>query len=110
MSGRNHMIRVRMNGKEYDTIKTKADERGQTVSDYVRDALAQESTAFDLSQLATELRTVATTRGTEAGTLEPAIVETLLLLRELTMARDAQILGRVRRQIEARFSGQGVTL
>jgi hypothetical protein len=106
MKGRNFMIRVRMNGSEYDTLKVKADERGQTVSDYVRDALAQESTAFDLSQLAGELRNVATARGTESGTLEPVAIETLLLLRELVMARDAQILGRVRQQVEARFPGR----
>ena len=106
MSERNRFIKVRVSDSEYGELRKRADERGVTMSEHVRDTVTAVHRATDVAAELSGLREqvqhlVESNRGrAEPGACDQQ--ETLLLLRELAAARDAQILTRVRAQLAAR--------
>jgi len=99
MSARNKFVKVRLDQKEYADVLKRADEQGLTMCEHIRQQLLQVHEALDMRQ---ELRTLRDQVASAAPAAnDPMALETLLILRELAVSRDAQILGRVRAQLNA---------
>ncbi len=111
MIARSQFIKVRVNRDEHRDIQRRADGLGLTLSEYVRDTVATVHERLDVVAALNALRSrcealattvpVAGSKVTEDARQALAI-ETVLLLRELAAARDAQILARVRAQLKQR--------
>lgn len=106
MSERNRFIKVRVSDSEYSELRRRADERGVTMSEHVRDTVTAVHQATDVAAELSGLRGhVKQLAEAGRGRAEPGDSdqrEMLLLLRELAAARDAQILSRVRAQLAVR--------
>lgn len=99
MSARNKFVKVRLSPEEYADVLTRADARGLTLCEHIRQQLLAVHEALDVRH---ELRTL---RDQMAGVAtptakDPLAQEAVLILRELAAGRDAQILGRVRAQMQ----------
>ena len=85
-------------------IARQADIASQPMSEYVREQVLAVHETLDLkSELATLRGLLGATVQSTGDTLS---LETVLLLRELAAARDAQILTRVRAQLAQRNGGK----
>lgn len=98
MSPRSKFIKVRVAPEEYAGIARRADEAGATMSEYVRDTVTAVHEQLALREELTALRGLVTAQPASAAN-DALALETVLLLRELAAARDAQILARVRAQL-----------
>jgi hypothetical protein len=104
VSGRSKFIKVRVSPDEYSAIARQADIASQAMSEYMREQVLAVHKTLDLKAELATLRSLpgAPTRSTS----DPLALETVLLLRELAAARDAQILSRVRAQLAQRNGGK----
>ena len=109
MIARSQFIKVRVNRDEYRDIQQRADGLGQTLSEYVRDTVTAVHATVDvvaaLDSLRRQCLALATpTAGSSNGKVVPEhdalTSESVLILRELAAARDAQILTRVRAKLQ----------
>ncbi len=110
MTERNKFIKVRVSEREHADLRRRADARGVTVSEHVREVVAAVHESLDVNRAIAEMRAaidrlVADTSVKRQSGDEGRELEVLLLLRELAAARDAQILNRVRAQVAARTHG-----
>jgi hypothetical protein len=102
-------LKARLTTGEYEALKALADAAGLTVSEYVRSVLAKEREAEEIeatlarieAQLAAPVVLPATE--TAGGVLEPLLVESVLLMRELAAERNAQVLARVAQRLNALY-------
>jgi hypothetical protein len=111
MNVRSQFIKVRVTREEHRDIQKRADALGQTLSEYVRDTVTAVHERLDvvtaLEALCSRCEAIATTTPATSSTdtddkQEALALESVLLLRELAAARDAQILSRVRAQLRQR--------
>ena len=111
MIARNQFIKVRVNRDEHRDIQKRADGLGLTLSEYVRDTVTAVHATVDVVAALESLRSgceaIATTAPAAGSKVtddaqQSLALETVLLLRELAAARDAQILARVRAQLKQR--------
>lgn len=100
-------LRARLPGDEYLALKKAADEEGLTISEYVRNvflrdrlALSQEMFLAKIDIMLASISQPPATVNTDSNAdLEPLIVESLFLVRELIAERNPQILGRIAQQL-----------
>lgn len=108
MKVRSEFIKVRVNRGEHMDIQKRADVMGLTLSEYVRATVTAVHERLDvvaaLEALRNQCATLATSDipHTKPAAQDALALEAVLLLRELAAARDAQILSRVRAQLEQR--------
>lgn len=106
MSERSKFIKVRVTEGEYKTLRQRADAKGATMSEYVRDTVKAVHQTLDvaaeLSALRSQMRQAPTVPERHGQVSDTEQLEILLLLRELAAARDAQILFRVRAQLASK--------
>lgn len=103
-SARSKFIKVRVSPDEYSMIARQADIASQPMSEYVREQVLAVHETLDLKA---ELATLRGLLGAPVqSTGDKLALETVLLLRELAAARDAQILSRVRAQLAQRNGGK----
>jgi hypothetical protein len=107
---KNRHLRARLPQEEYQPLKIAADRAGMTLSEYVRCVLVRDRQALEQEQFLAKIdaRLSGVLRAPElkdlAGTeLEPLLVETLLLIRELVSERNAQALSRVALQLNVLY-------
>jgi hypothetical protein len=101
MSARSKFVKVRLNPDEYADVLKRADVAGTTMCEHIRQQLLEVHAQLDVRDELRALRDqMAATPTASAGT-DPLALETVLLLRELAAARDAQILARVRAQLNS---------
>ena len=102
MNERSKFIKVRLSESEYKALRQRADAQGVTMSEHVRATVTavhqSQDVATDLAALRQQMRQAPSAPANGATT---DLRETLLLLRELAAARNAQTLGRVRAQLAA---------
>lgn len=105
MNERSRFIKVRLNDSEYQDLRRRADEAGLTMSEQVRTAVTAVNENLDVVSALNALRdAIRQGAADDRRVAEPpptSSMETLLLVRELAAARDAQILSRVRAQLAA---------
>jgi len=106
---KNRHLRARLPEEEYRALQAEADAAGLTLSEYVRTLFLRNRQALGQEQFLASIEaklavmphaTSAVSTGTE---LEPLVVESLLLIRELVSERNAQILGRIAHQMNLNF-------
>jgi hypothetical protein len=111
MNVRSQFIKVRVTRDEHRDIQRRADGLSLTMSEYVRDTVTAVHERLDvvatLNALRSRCETMATTVPAAGSKViddaqQSLALETVLLLRELAAARDAQILSRVRAQLKQR--------
>lgn len=106
MTGRSRFIKVRLADVEYQDLRRRADARGVTMSEHVREVVATVHESLDVARSLDELReAIAQVSSARAPQRTPEDdshrLEVVLLLRELAAARDAQILSRVHAKVAA---------
>lgn len=101
MSARSKFVKVRLSQDEYADVLKRADAAGITLCEHIRQQLLEVHEQLDVRDELRALRDQMTATPTTPAGTDPLALETLLLLRELAAARDAQILGRVRAQLAA---------
>lgn len=106
---KNHHLRARLPDDEYLKLKEDADAEGLTLSEHVRNALLRDRVSFSqeqfMARIDAKLAAIpqsSATADTEIN-LEPLVVETVLLIRELVAERNAQILGRIAHQLNVLY-------
>lgn len=111
MNVRSQFVKVRVTRDEHREIQKRADVHGLTMSEYVRDTVTAVHERLDVvaalealshrCEAITTTTPVAGSKGTD-DKQQALALESVLLLRELAAARDAQILARVRAQLKQR--------
>jgi uncharacterized protein (DUF1778 family) len=106
---KDHHLRARLPGDEYQALKKDADGQGLTISEFVRNvilchrqAVAQEQFLAQVGNTLAALSAApaAAPTGTDS---EPLLAELLFLVRELVAERNAQVLGRVANQLNSLY-------
>lgn len=109
---RTHYLKTRLTPGENRALLRDADEAGLTVSEYVRTILMREREAISIDRLVARLEQMLSEHATLAqgnvvspsrGDAELLLVECVMLLRELSADRNAQILSRVASVMDAKF-------
>jgi hypothetical protein len=100
MSARSKFVKVRLSPDEYADVLKRADVAGTTMCEHIRQQLLEVHAQLDVRDALVALRDQVAATPTPAGS-DPLALETVLLLRELAAARDAQILARVRAQLNS---------
>ncbi|WP_215796674.1 plasmid mobilization protein [Paludibacterium yongneupense] len=112
VSVRTHYLKTRLSPAENRALSRDADEAGLTVSEYVRTILMREREAVSIDRLVARLDQMLTEHATQGrgsefstsrGDAELLLVECVMLLRELSADRNAQILSRVSSVMDAKF-------
>lgn len=107
-------LRARLPEIEYLDVKIAADRAGLTLSEHVRCVLVRDRQADGQENFLAKIsaKLVGFTQPQESNSantaFEPLLVETLLLVRELVAERNAQILGRIAHQLNARYPNRNV--
>lgn len=109
MSVRSEFIKVRVSRDQHRDIQKRADALGLSLSEYVRETVTTVHTTVDvvaeLKSLRNQCLMLATpsagcSNGKAAAEHNALTNESVLILRELAAARDAQILTRVRAKLQ----------
>jgi hypothetical protein len=104
---RNRSIKARLSAAEDRRISAMADRAGLTKSEFVRILISREEDSSRIDDVLDQIKsTLSSQNATSLTNLEPLIFETLLLLRELTSERNAQVLSRVNHKLDQVY-GQG---
>lgn len=97
--------KTRLTAPEFAALRVRADAAGLTVSEYLRAAVLEDRSRFDvqsaLHSLEQRLRGVA-----GAGAIEVLLVEAVLLGREALARHNAQALSQIQAKLDARFPGR----
>jgi hypothetical protein len=103
--GKSAWAKARLTAPEHAALLVRADAAGKTVSEYLRDAIADDRSQFDtqgaIHSLEERLRGVA-----GQGALESLLVEVVLLCREIVARHNVQALAQVKAQVDARYPGR----
>ena len=106
---KNCFLKIRVDDALDKTLREEADKQGVTLSDLVRALLRRAGAALSqeqfLEKIDARLATMPQASAPEnpAASLEPLLVEVLLLTRELAAERQAQALGRVGHQLNTLY-------
>ena len=88
-----------------------ADRAGLTKSEQIRVFISREEDASRIEDVLDQIQsTLSSQNSTSLTKLEPLILETLLLLRELTSERNAQVLSRVNHKLDQLYGHGRVRL
>ncbi|HEY6644507.1 hypothetical protein [Povalibacter sp.] len=100
-------LKVAVAPEMYATLTRTADQRGLTLASLVRAELEQGRAPLAIEALGSRLdrleSLLAKTHAHDISAHERLVTEVLLLVRELACERNAQVLARVRQQLNARF-------
>ncbi len=100
-------LKVAVASDTYATLTRAADQRGLTIASFVRAELEHGRAPLAIEVLGSRLDRIesllASNRPQDTSTHERVLTEVLLLVRELACERNAQVLARVRQQLNARF-------
>jgi hypothetical protein len=102
-------LRARLPDEEYRAIQVSADSAGLTLSEHVRNLILRDRQALSQEQLLVKIDAKLAAicqpfSGQKVSAdLEPLIVESLLMIRELVAERNAQVLGRVAHQMNSNY-------
>lgn len=107
---KSNFLKVRMLAVTYQRLKDRAAEAGKPVSTFANALLEEESsilkTAIQLTDIQSQLQELAAMVAimslpkADEERINPALIEILLIVRELALERNAQILSRVSSQIK----------
>jgi hypothetical protein len=102
-----YVLKLRLSAEDRQALRLAADRVGCTVADLARRRLTaggqQETLQMLLEQLNARLTApVSASAPALPDVVERTLLETLLLVRELTAARDPQVLARVAQQLKGR--------
>lgn len=104
---RNRYLKARLSSLEYRRLAEMADRAGLTRSEYIRVLISREESASRIDDILLKIESrLSSEESSNFSSLEPVVVETLYLLRELTSERNAQVLSRVNYKLDQVF-GQG---
>ncbi len=100
---RRKFLKVAVTPDEYAKLSIEADKQGLTLSAYIRNQLANKQQAIEaVSALARIEAKLLPTRESSAQ-LEPLIVESLLLIRELISDKNPQAFGRIANKLNSMY-------
>lgn len=107
---KSNFLKVRMLAVTYQRLKDRAAEAGKPISTFANALLEEENTilktAIQLTDIQSQLQELAAMFAimslpkADEERINPALIEILLIVRELALERNAQILSRVSSQIK----------
>ncbi|MGV3582860.1 MAG: plasmid mobilization protein [Methylophilus sp.] len=100
---RRKFLKVAVTPDEYAKLSIEADKQGLTLSAYVRNQLTNKQQAVDAEQALARIEAKLQPAKGASTELEPLLVESVLLIRELVAEKNPQALPRVANRLNTQY-------
>lgn len=103
MMKRRKFLKVAVTPDEYSELSILADQQGLTLSAYVRKQLADKRQTIEAEKALARIEAKLQPAKGAPTELEPLLVESLLLIRELVAERNPQVLPRIANRLNTQY-------
>lgn len=105
---RRKTLKVAVTPDEYKKLIIAADVDGLTLSSYVRNQLASKQQAIEAETALARIEAKLMPARESSTQLEPLLVETLLLVRELVAERNPQVISRISQRLNSTYPSRSI--
>jgi hypothetical protein len=105
---RRKFLKVAVTLDEYSQLSILADQEGLTLSAYVRKQLADKRQAIETDAALARIEAKLMPASESATQLEPLLVESLLLVRELVAERNPQVISRISQRLNSTYPSRSI--
>lgn len=105
---RRKFLKVALTPDEYAKLSILADQQGLTLSAYVRKQLADKRQAIEAEAALARIEAKLMPASESATQLEPLLVESLLLVRELVAERNPQVISRISQRLNSTYPSRSI--